>query len=139
MQHFTGNVAWIYSDLDVVTDTGPASATGCNSGLCLKIDMFQLVPPDDGDRILGEVNAITCVLESYTSWIIKPSRGEMAKWVQGVVNASLQPCRISAVLKEAVTRPLLKKPSLDPSLLGNYQSVSNIPFLGKVLEYVVVA
>ena len=35
-------------------------------------------------------------------------------------------------------RPLLKKPGLDPENLKNYRPVSNLPFLSKVLEKVVL-
>ena len=41
---------------------------------------------------------------------------------------------VPASLKEAVIRPHLKKPNLD---VNNYRPVANIPFLGKVLEWVV--
>ena len=37
-------------------------------------------------------------------------------------------------LKKAVVRPLLKKPTLDPRDPANYRPVSNLPFLGKVIE-----
>lgn len=37
----------------------------------------------------------------------------------------------------AVIKPLLKKISLDATVLKNYQPISNLPFLGKVLEKVV--
>ncbi|XP_053138881.1 uncharacterized protein LOC128339283, partial [Hemicordylus capensis] len=36
-------------------------------------------------------------------------------------------------------RPLLKKPALDPSELSNYRPVSNLPWLGKVIERVVAS
>ena len=76
-------------------------------------------------------------MDPCPSWLIKAARGRMADWVWGVVNVSLQQGRILSCLREAVIRPLLKKPSLDPSVLDNYWPVSNIPFLGKVLESVV--
>lgn len=42
------------------------------------------------------------------------------------------------LLKEAVIRALLKKkPNLDPKDLGNYRPVSNLPFWGTVIEWVV--
>ncbi|KAF7238474.1 HORMA domain-containing protein 2 [Varanus komodoensis] len=44
---------------------------------------------------------------------------------------------VPASLKEAVVRPVLKKASLDPEMAANYRPVANIPFLGKVLEWVV--
>ena len=37
-------------------------------------------------------------------------------------------------LKKAVVRPLLKKSTLDPQDPANYRPVSNLPFLGKVIE-----
>ena len=79
------------------------------------------------------------MLDPCPSWLIKAARGEMADWVRGVVNASLQQGRTSACLKEAVIRLLLKKASLDPSVLDNYRPVSNIPSLGKVLKHVVLS
>uniref|UniRef100_A0A803TLI7 Reverse transcriptase domain-containing protein n=1 Tax=Anolis carolinensis TaxID=28377 RepID=A0A803TLI7_ANOCA len=41
-------------------------------------------------------------------------------------------------LKEVRVRPLLKKPSLDPMTLANYCPVSNLPFLGKMIERAVL-
>ena len=36
--------------------------------------------------------------------------------------------------KKAVVNPLIKKPKLDPEVLGNYHPVSNLPYLCKILE-----
>ena len=41
--------------------------------------------------------------------------------------------------KSAIVTPLLKKPSLDPSDLKNYRPVSNLSFMSKILEKVVVS
>jgi hypothetical protein len=41
--------------------------------------------------------------------------------------------------KEAVVTPLLKKNSLDKNTLKNYRPVSNLPFLSKILEKVVLS
>ena len=42
--------------------------------------------------------------------------------------------RFPAALKHALVTPLLKKPGLDPDDLANYRPVSNLPFLGKLIE-----
>ena len=42
------------------------------------------------------------------------------------------------VYKSALVKPLLKKMSLDPSDLKNYRPVSNLSFLSKVLERIVL-
>ena len=41
------------------------------------------------------------------------------------------------ILKTAVVRPLLKKPSLEPNDLKNYRPISNLPFLSKLVEELV--
>ena len=38
--------------------------------------------------------------------------------------------------KHAIVQPLIKKPSLDPSILANFRPISKLPFLSKVLEKV---
>lgn len=41
--------------------------------------------------------------------------------------------------KKAFVIPLLKKSSLDPNIFSNYRPVSNLPFLSKVLERIVLS
>ena len=45
---------------------------------------------------------------------------------------------MSPLFKRALVSPLIKKPQLDPSILANYRPVSNLPFLSKVLEKVIL-
>jgi hypothetical protein len=40
-------------------------------------------------------------------------------------------------MKLALVTPLLKKPSLDPEVLGNFRLIYNVSFLSKLLERVV--
>lgn len=40
-------------------------------------------------------------------------------------------------LKTAVVNPLLKKSNLDKTILSNYRPISNLPFIGKIIEKVV--
>ncbi|XP_062992110.1 uncharacterized protein LOC134404983, partial [Elgaria multicarinata webbii] len=109
---------------------------GAPSGSVL-LDEFQLVRPEDVDKVLGQVRSTTCMLDPCPSWLITSNKEGIAGWVQEVVNASLREGVVPASLKEAVIRPLLKKPNLDPEDVNNYRPVANIPFLGKVLERVV--
>jgi hypothetical protein len=45
--------------------------------------------------------------------------------------------KLPASFKQAIVRPLLKKPNLDKEKLKNYRPVSNLPFISKILEKVV--
>ena len=50
---------------------------------------------------------------------------------------SLQESFVPKTFKEAIVRPLLKKPGLDNDIFKYYPPVSNLPFLLKVLEKIV--
>ena len=43
-----------------------------------------------------------------------------------------------SALKQAIVKPLIKKPTLDNENLKNYRPVSNLPYIGKLVERVVV-
>uniref|UniRef100_A0A669B839 Reverse transcriptase domain-containing protein n=1 Tax=Oreochromis niloticus TaxID=8128 RepID=A0A669B839_ORENI len=55
-----------------------------------------------------------------------------------LINLSLIIGYVPQAFKVAVVKPLLKKPSLDPAVLCNYRPISNLPFISKILERVVV-
>uniref|UniRef100_A0A3P9D8J8 Reverse transcriptase domain-containing protein n=1 Tax=Maylandia zebra TaxID=106582 RepID=A0A3P9D8J8_9CICH len=55
-----------------------------------------------------------------------------------MINLSLIIGYVPQAFKLAVVKPLLKKPSLDPAVLANYRPISNLPFISKILERVVV-
>ena len=43
-----------------------------------------------------------------------------------------------SVLKEACVRPLLKKPTLDPDNASSYRPISNLSYISKLVERVIV-
>ncbi|KAK2922272.1 hypothetical protein Q8A73_001766 [Channa argus] len=51
-----------------------------------------------------------------------------------VINTSLKTGTFPTSFKQALITPLLKKPSLDPSVVENYRPVSLLPFLAKTIE-----
>ena len=56
-----------------------------------------------------------------------------------IVNVSFSEATVPSCLKVAFVSPLLKKPGLDPDDMKNYGPVSNLPFLSKVLEKIVLS
>lgn len=54
------------------------------------------------------------------------------------INKCLKTGSVPANLKVATVTPLLKKPSLDPSVLKNYWPISVLPFISKLLEKIVL-
>ena len=67
-----------------------------------------------------------------------PCLEEVIPSITNIVNRSLQCGYVPTCYKKALIRPLLKKPTLDSNDLKNYRPVSNLPFLSKILEKVVL-
>uniref|UniRef100_A0A8C6VGV8 Reverse transcriptase domain-containing protein n=1 Tax=Naja naja TaxID=35670 RepID=A0A8C6VGV8_NAJNA len=98
---------------------------------------FDPVSEDEVDRIMQWLSSTTCLLDPCPSWLVYASREVTCGWLWAVVNSSLREGLFPATLKEAVVRPLLKKPALDPAVLNNFRPVSNLRFLAKIVESVV--
>ena len=62
----------------------------------------------------------------------------MIPTITNIFNQSLASGIFPSEFKTAVVKPLLKKSGLDPDNLKNYRPVSNLPFLSKVLEKLVL-
>ena len=55
-----------------------------------------------------------------------------------IINTSLASGFVPPDFKTAIVKPLLEKPSLDQNVLKNYRQISNLPFLSKILEKIVL-
>ncbi|XP_064412923.1 myocyte enhancer factor 2cb isoform X1 [Latimeria chalumnae] len=88
-------------------------------------------------RVLQGLKVTTCEFDPCPSWLLKEGVEDWAPLFMRIVNASLEEGVLPIALKRAQECPLLKRTSLDPDDLGNYRPISNLPFLGKVIEKVV--
>ena len=59
---------------------------------------------------------------------------ELLPCITSIVNKSLQSGVFPDCLKRAFVTPLLKKTGLDVEEMKNFRPVSNLPFLGKIIE-----
>ena len=55
-----------------------------------------------------------------------------------LINSSLSSGLFPQVFKSAVIFPVLKRPSLDPNELKNFRPISNLPFISKIIEKLVL-
>ena len=58
--------------------------------------------------------------------------------ITNIINTSVTTGLVPRDLKTAVVKHLLKKPSLDKNLFKNYRPISNLPFLSKILQKIVL-
>ena len=58
----------------------------------------------------------------------------LAPIIQKIITILITNGMISANMKEALLRPLLKKSNLDPQQFKNFRPVSNLSFVSKLVE-----
>ena len=80
----------------------------------------------------------SCDLDPIPTPILHDCLDEITPIVTDIVNKSLSCGVVPQCFKHALVKPLLKKANLDPNCLSNYRPVSNLPFLSKVLERIVL-
>ena len=81
----------------------------------------------------------SCSLDPMPTWLVKQYLPVLTPILTKIVNSSLSSGSFSSGLRRAIITPILKKASLDKNTLGNYRPVSNLPFVGKLIEKVVSA
>ncbi|XP_073804016.1 uncharacterized protein isoform X1 [Danio rerio] len=89
------------------------------------------------EEIVQVMKTSTCSLDTLPTSFFKTVFTCLEMDLLKVVNASLLSGIFPTSLKTAVVKPLLKKSNLDNTLLSNYRPISNLPFIGKIIEKVV--
>ena len=106
-----------------------------NAGFC----SFEPISENDISKILKGMPPKSCELDPIPTKLLYDNLETLLPAITSLINMSLCSGIVPSDLKTAVVKPLLKKPSLDKNLLKNYRPVSNLPFLSKVLEKVVLS
>ena len=81
----------------------------------------------------------SCNLDPIPTELLYENLDVLLPTITNIINISLASGFVPPDFKTAIVKPLLKKPSLDRNILKNYRPViSNLPFLSKILEKVVL-
>ena len=70
--------------------------------------------------------------------LLKSCSDALIPVITRIINHSLLTGSVAQCFKQALVTLLLKKPSLDKKAMKNYNAVSNLPFLSKLLRRVVL-
>ena len=103
-------------------------------------DSFSTVSEQDIKKLILSSRPKTCALDPVPTALLKQHEvlALLLPHLTRLVNQSLTSGMVPQALKVAQVIPRLKKPTLDPDVLQNYRPVSNIPFVSKILEKIVV-
>ena len=96
--------------------------------------MFSTVPPDELLSIIGSTTPKSCDLDPVPGHILKCLFPSILPVIHNTINLSLETGRMPGILKQAILKPFLKKPSLDSNDFKNYRPISNLRFIYTPIE-----
>ena len=97
------------------------------------INSFRLLSDDEVSVIVRKSPTKTCEADPIPTTLLKDILPNMVPLLREIVNKSLQTSTFLDDLKVALVRPPLKKINLD-LIEKNYRPVSNLQFIGKLIE-----
>ncbi|KAK7092915.1 hypothetical protein V1264_008591 [Littorina saxatilis] len=100
---------------------------------------FSPVTKEQVKKIIEKAPPKSCILDPIPSELLSECLEELLPVITDIINQSLTSGQVPTSFKHAVVTPLLKKANLDINTFKNYRPVSNLPFVSKVLEKVVLA
>ena len=133
---FTNKIEKIRGEVDNVVLSESVSHNVTNNHVSCSMLSFENVSPEDLTTVIMKCPTKSCDLDPLPTWLIKEHLPTIIPIMCRIVNESLANGRFPSDLRKAIITPILKKPSLDRQLLKSYRPVSNLPFLGKLIERV---
>ena len=132
---FTTKVSTIRDSL--CPEDTPGLVAPLDGDVQVTLDSFAPTTNEEIIDIIESSPYKSCNLYPIPTWLLKSCTSELASIIVAIVNRSFETSHVPVELKRAHIRPRLKKPSLDPDILNNYQPVSNLTFVSKIIEKVV--
>ena len=122
----------VASDTSVTIDTMP-----CQYLLDPCINMmpnFNPLTTSDVEKLIRQFPNKFCSLDTLPTWLIKSCVPSLLPIITKIINTSLLSGVFPETFKQSIITPVLKKPTLDSDVLKSYRPISNIKFIGKVIE-----
>ena len=101
------------------------------------LENYPFLSCDDVVKIVLVSPTKTCEADPIPTELLKKVQPSIIQLLTKLVNELLQTGEFPDDLKEALVKPLLKKITLEP-VNKNYRSVSNLPFMWKLIERCVI-
>jgi hypothetical protein len=128
------------SKVDVIrASTRDAPPPVIKSRQCTSLSLLREVTVEEITKIIRQAPAKHCQLDPAPTSLVKRLLPLLAATFANMVNASLREGVFPEILKHAIVRPRLKKPTLSPEDLNSFRPISNLSFVSKIVERVVVA
>jgi len=104
----------------------------------VEFSAFTPATIEEINKVVQESPDKQCNLDPIPTSLLKKCIHVLAPIITLIVNLSLSTAMFPQAFKHAIVTPLLKKPALDKDSLSNYRPISNLSFLSKLTERIVL-
>ena len=95
----------------------------------VKLNNLISATSDEIRDVIASCPNKSCQLDPIPTWLVKQCVDQLLLLLTSIINESLTKGEFPNDFKNAIVKPLLKKPSLDKDELKNYRPVSNLHFI----------
>ena len=99
-----------------------------------KLSSFRLTSEEEVCKIIKTSKKTNTPIETFPSKFYSELLPEFLPYLVVLFNSSFTSGSVPDSFKQAIVRPLIKKPNLDSNDPSNFRPISLLPFLSKVLE-----
>ena len=103
-----------------------------------ELSTFIPATTEEITKVVLELPDKDCDLDPIPTSLLKKCMHLLAPIITSMINLSLSTAMFPQAFKHAIVTPLLKKPALDKESLSNYRPISNLSFLSKLTERIVL-
>ena len=123
---------------NLVSDADYVPPDECPCAVGAKLDIFLPATEDEVKLLVAKSPSKSCSLDPVPTWMLKAHLDCILPSITNIVNESMSTGIVPTKMKAALVTPLLKKPSLDKNVMENFRPVSNLSFISKLTERVVL-
>ena len=111
----------------------------CSACHCVtKFSSFRKISLSDLSKVFNVMNGKFCSLDPMPTWLLSSCYTEISTVILDIINQSICNGVVPTDFKNATVRPIVKNFKGNADDLSNYRPVSNISFLSKLVEKVVL-
>jgi hypothetical protein len=115
----------------------PLDITFCKASSTFTLTQFQPISYGEIEKLLSITVAKSCSLDPIKTGILKKCKETIISPLTHVINGSIKD-GLPMALKHALITPVLKSQKMDASNVASYRPISNLPFVAKLTEKVIV-
>ena len=103
-----------------------------------KLSVLVPATEDEVRRLINKSLSTSCSLDPVPTWLLKEYLTYLLPTITIIVNLSMAIGIVPTTMTSAIVTSLLKKPYVDKDVMNNFRPISNLSFISKLTERVVL-